>query len=88
MKTLIYSTDSNLMYSSYKLIAVCDSKEIALKLVQSDLEKQAKANFKNDGYESWGQMFKDLIYSLTTIDQTQSLELNYVFEKISTNQLF
>ncbi len=84
---LIYSTDANLMYNSYKLIAVCSTKQKAIELLTPHLEKEAIENFKEDGYNNSNRMLSDLIYSLNSINQTQSLEKNFVFETIENNKI-
>lgn len=87
MKTVIYSTDTNLMYNSYKLIGVCDNKEKAINLLMPALKKYAKENWKGDGYNNKEQQLKDLVYSLESISQTQSMDENFVLEQIALNKL-
>ena len=83
----VYEADSNLMYNSYEIIAICDSKHKAIELLTPRLEMASIENFKQDGYCNSNQMLRDLIYSLKTIEQTQSLEKNYVFENFNINEL-
>ena len=75
------------MYNSYKLIAVCSTKQKAIELLTPHLEKEAIENFKEDGYNNSNRMLSDLIYSLNSINQTQSLEKNFVFETIENNKI-
>lgn len=85
---LIYSTDSQLSFNSYSLIAVCDSKAIAVSLIMPELIKYSQENFKSEGYDTSKQQLDDLVYSINNINQTQSMDTNYVIEEVEVNKMF
>lgn len=87
-KVLVYSADSGLSYNSYILMAVCDTKQIAINLIMPELVKYSIENFTSEGYDSSKQLIGDLIHSLNDISQTQSMDTNYVIKEIEANKLF
>ena len=70
---LLYKTDNQHSYASENLIAVCDSKHMALSILEA-----------NHGFKLIG----DDYYNFLSINQTQNLEedYEYVVREIEINQ--
>lgn len=83
---ILYSTDANLSYSSYTVEAVTTTKEKAIELVLPILKREAKKMYKDATYSKPSEMVADLIGNLNHLNQTQSLDTNYVIREQFLNQ--
>ena len=84
---IIYTADANLMHDSKVLKAVCTTKQKAIDLLKPSLQMAAIENFADFSYLNSGQMFADLVQTLTDYNQTQRLSENYMIEAIEVNEL-
>lgn len=85
---IIYSADTWISSASKQLIAICESKDIATKLLTPIIKKAVKEEYKEQGYESQKQFLDDVFYSLQSINQTQHFTTNFVIEEKELNIIF
>lgn len=79
---LVYTADCNLMNDSKQLIGVCSTKPMAIKLLKAHLGLLAIDLHEEKGYNDAHTMLTDLINNLTDLNQTQTLETNYMIEQM------
>lgn len=78
---ILYSADSNLSYASYQLEAVTTTKQKAIDLVLPILKRESIKTYKDATYDSPKEMLSDLLDNLETLNQTQTLNTNYVIKE-------
>lgn len=83
---ILYSADANLSYASYELEAVTTTKQKAIELIAPILKRESKKTYKDATYDSPKKMLSDLLNDLETINQTQTLDTNYVIKEQLLNK--
>lgn len=84
---IIYSADTHLSYDSYRVEAIAESKAMAIQLLLPLLEKEAAHSYKDANYTTSEKMVSDLLNNLKDLNQTQTLDINYVLKEQKLNLL-
>lgn len=89
MKDLIavFSCDVHHSNDSKELIGIFTNKDKAILALKPLIKIDAKQNFDDQGYDTFSEMVNDCIGDLERINQTQSLDTNYMLESATLNQL-
>jgi|GEM_PF-4478695 len=83
---ILYSADVHLSYDSYTVEAVTTTKEKAIQLLLPIIKRESKKCYKDHTYNKASEMQADLLDNLRTINQTQTLDTNYVIREQMLDQ--
>jgi predicted CoA-binding protein len=84
---VLFATDANHNRNSYRVVGIFESKERAIKAIIPTLQNVANEDYEDMGYEAAEDLVCDFIDNLHQLQQTQTLNENYVIETRLLNEI-